>query len=86
MAQLTVTTFLDKELNVLKKIAYDMLRLDFLKPQFVNHEIKAGWDPKKEKTAVKSQCYSNRMPQSASVSITTYSDAFSVTFLIYRKL
>ena len=67
MAQLT--TFLNKELNVLQKIAYDMLRLDILKPQSVTHEIKTRWDPKKEMTVAISQCYSNHMSQSASVSI-----------------
>ena len=64
-----LTTFLNKELNVLQKMAYDMLRLGILKPQSVTHEIKTRWDPKKEKTVAMSQCYPNCMPQSASVSI-----------------
>ena len=50
-------------------MAYDVLRLDILKPLSVTHEIKTGWDPKKEKMVATSQHYSNHMPHSASVSI-----------------
>jgi len=60
---------LNKELNVLQKMAYDMLRQDNLKPQSVTHEIKTRWDPKKEKMVAQSQRYANRITSNAAVSI-----------------
>jgi len=57
--------FSDDELNVLQKMAYDMLRQDNLKPQSVAHEVKTKWDPKKEKMVAVSQRYSNRITSNA---------------------
>jgi hypothetical protein len=58
-----------KELNVVQKLAYDMLRKDNMRPQSVTHEIKTRWDPRKEKMVAESQRYANRMTQNSKVSV-----------------
>jgi hypothetical protein len=58
----------NKELNVLQKVAYDMLRKDNMKPQTVTHEIKTRWDPRKGKMVAVSQRFSNRITQNSTVS------------------
>jgi hypothetical protein len=63
-----LTTRFNKELNVLQKVAYDMLRKDNMKPQSVTHEIKTRWDPRKEKMVAVSQRYANRITQGSTVS------------------
>ena len=58
----------NKELNVLQKVAHDMLRKDNMKPLTVTHEIKTQWDPRKEKMVAISQRYANRITQNSTVS------------------
>jgi hypothetical protein len=69
--QIDYTTHLtrrsNKELNVVQKVAYDMLRKDNMKPQAVTHEVKTRWDPRKNKMVAVSQRYSNRITQNSTV-------------------
>lgn len=57
----------NKELNVVQKMAYDMLRQDNMKPQSVTHEIKSRWDSKQDKMVAESQRYANRITPNAAV-------------------
>jgi hypothetical protein len=60
----------NKELNILQKLAYDILRQDNMKPQSVTHEIKTRWDDKKQKMVAVSQRYANRVtPDAVSVQL-----------------
>jgi hypothetical protein len=60
----------NKELNILQKLAYNMLRKDNMKPQSVTHEIKTRWDDKKQKMVAVSQRYANRVtPDAVSVQL-----------------
>lgn len=57
--------FSEDALNVLQKVAYDMLRKDNMKPLAVTHEIKTRWDPRKERMVAESQRYANRITQNS---------------------
>ena len=59
-----LTTFLDQELDILQKMAYDMLRQDNMKPGSVTHETKTRWEPKKQRMVASSQRYANRIQNS----------------------
>ncbi|KAI0250236.1 P-loop containing nucleoside triphosphate hydrolase protein [Lactifluus subvellereus] len=62
--------FSEEELDVLQKMAYDMLRLDNMKPQSVTHEITTRWDPKSQRMVAQSQRYANRLTANSSVKVT----------------
>ena len=71
-----------KELNVLQKLAYDMLRLNNLKPQSMAHETTTTyWNPKTEKIVAHSPHYANRITANSPVILLiTYSMDFVLTF------
>ena len=59
-------------------MAFDMLRLDNIKPQSVTHEITTRWDPKTQQMVAQSQRYANRLTASSTV---THSTTYPVEFL-----
>jgi hypothetical protein len=75
-----------KELDVLQKMAHDMLRLDNLKPQSVTHEIKTRWNTKTQQVVAESQRYSNRMTANSSVSVQSFIPSNFLSFILSRDL
>lgn len=58
-----------KELSVMQKMSYDILRLDNMKPISVTHEIETGFNRRTQQVIAKSQRYANRLTSGSSVSI-----------------